>query len=123
MNETLPRTEHARAFMASTLIPAVFPTDTWDGATLMDGGAVWNTNLVSAVHRCRETVDEDSEITIDIVVCGYGGLDGSWEFKDSTTNNWLRRKDITDYHTSIGDVAGVMSAFPEVNFRYFLAPT
>lgn len=50
MNSSLPRNEHARAFLASTLIPAVFPSDTWDGHTLMDGGAVWNTNLVSAIH-------------------------------------------------------------------------
>jgi len=49
MNETLPRDEHARAFVASTLIPAVFPHDVWNGATLMDGGTVWNTNLVSAI--------------------------------------------------------------------------
>jgi predicted acylesterase/phospholipase RssA len=54
MDETLPRSEHTRAFMASTLIPAVFPTDHWGEATLMDGGTVWNSNLVSAVHRCRE---------------------------------------------------------------------
>jgi len=48
-NETLPRDQHARAFVASTLIPAVFPHDNWDGRALMDGGTVWNTNLVDAV--------------------------------------------------------------------------
>lgn len=46
--------------MASTLIPAVFPHDNWNGAALMDGGTVWNTNLVDAVMRCREQVDDDS---------------------------------------------------------------
>jgi len=35
----------------------------------MDGGTVWNTNLVSAVERCREIVDDDSQITLDVIVC------------------------------------------------------
>jgi predicted acylesterase/phospholipase RssA len=123
MDDSLPRSEHGRAFMASTLIPAVFPTDTWDGHTLMDGGAVWNTNLVSAIHKCREQVDTDDQITVDIVVCGYGGLDSTWEFQDDTLSNYLRRKSIDEYHSSISDVAHFKSAFPNVNFRYFLAPT
>jgi predicted acylesterase/phospholipase RssA len=123
MDDTLPRSEHTRAFLASTLIPAVFPTDTWDGHTLMDGGAVWNVNLVSAIHKCRNQVDSDKQITIDIVVCGYGGIDGSWEFKDDTLNNYMRNKQINEYHSSISDVAHFKGAFPDVNFRYFLAPS
>ena len=44
----------------------------------MDGGTIFNVNLVDAVHRCREQVDDDSEIVVDIVVCsGY----------DLTSNN------------------------------------
>ena len=35
----------------------------------MDGGTVWNTNLVSAVERCREIVEDDSQITLDVIVC------------------------------------------------------
>jgi hypothetical protein len=36
----------------------------------MDGGVAWGTNLVSAINRCKEQVDKDEEITMDIVVCG-----------------------------------------------------
>jgi predicted acylesterase/phospholipase RssA len=60
MNDTLPREDHARAFLASTLIPGVFEPDNWGKAVLMDGGTVYNTNLVSAVQQCREQVDDDS---------------------------------------------------------------
>jgi len=35
----------------------------------MDGGTVWNTNLVTAVERCREIVDRDEDITMDVVIC------------------------------------------------------
>lgn len=59
LNSSLPRSEHARAFVASTLIPAVFEPDNWGANLLMDGGAVWNTSLVSAIHQCRDQVDSD----------------------------------------------------------------
>ena len=123
LDSTLPRSEHARAFVASTLIPAVFTPDKWDSRVLMDGGAVWNTNLVSAIHQCRDQVDTDSQITVDIVVCGYGGMDSSWEFQDDMLSNWMRNKQINEFHSSISDVAHFKMAFPDVNFRYFLAPT
>ena len=77
-NETLPRAEQSRAFMASTLIPAVFEPDHWGSHVLMDGGTVWNTNLVSAIDRCREQVDDDSEIIVDIVICSSNSLDTNW---------------------------------------------
>ena len=57
----------------------------------MDGGTVWNTNLVSAVERCRETTDDDSEITLDIIICG--GSDMSISEKSSNAyENFLRFK-------------------------------
>lgn len=74
-NETMARDEQYRAFMSSALIPGVFESDKWGDYVLMDGGTVWNTNLVTAVQRCREQVDDDSQITLDIIVCGYPSLD------------------------------------------------
>ena len=58
-NETNP--EPIKAIISSASIPFVFPNQKWsDGSVVMDGGAVWNLNLVSAVLRCREQVDDDS---------------------------------------------------------------
>jgi len=122
-NETLAREEQYRAFMSSALIPGVFEPDHWGDYVLMDGGTVWNTNLVTAVQRCREQVDDDSEITVDIIVCGYPNLDQNWEFQNHAINNWLRYKDISDYHKDTRDVAEFMQAFPNVNFRYFVPPS
>jgi len=44
-----------KAALSSAAIPFVFPTQHWGAGTAMDGGTVWNTNLVSAVERCKET--------------------------------------------------------------------
>jgi hypothetical protein len=36
---------------------------------MMDGGTVWNTNLASAVERCRELVTNDEDIIMDVITC------------------------------------------------------
>ena len=57
----------------------------------MDGGVAWNTNLVSAVERCREMVDDDSEIVLDIINCDSHKL-ATWKKIDekNTFANLLR---------------------------------
>jgi len=46
--------------VASSSIPFAFPHQNINGRIFMDGGTVWNTNVVSAIERCREQVDDDS---------------------------------------------------------------
>lgn len=58
--------------VSSAAIPFAFPYITHKGDPdfyTSDGGVAWGTNIVSAVDRCREQVDDDSQITIDVVVC------------------------------------------------------
>lgn len=43
-----------RRVVSSASIPFVFPHQLIDNMTLMDGGTVWNINMVSAIERCRE---------------------------------------------------------------------
>jgi len=89
----------------------------------MDGGTIWNTNLVSAIHRCREIVDRDEDIILDIVLAGSNELE-SWESEDKQTlNNYLRYRDVSTYHTGISDVHNFMLAFGDVDFRYYVEPT
>ena len=59
----------------------------------MDGGTVWNTNLVSAVERCKEIVKNESEITLDIIVCDTNKLD-KWNDVKNGLNNYLRFQDV-----------------------------
>lgn len=46
--------------VSSASIPFIFPHRKIGNNVLMDGGTVWNTNLVSAVDRCLELVDDES---------------------------------------------------------------
>lgn len=84
-NETIK--DPVKAVVSSASIPFVFPSQIWPNGTddnpdseelvCMDGGTIYNTNIVSAIERCRETVDSDKDITIDIIICDSPNL-GAW---------------------------------------------
>jgi hypothetical protein len=70
----------------------------------MDGGTVYNTNLVSAINRCKEIVGEDeSKIILDIVVCSSNTLP-KYEDKKNALNNYLRFKDAKTYNDDMADI-------------------
>jgi predicted acylesterase/phospholipase RssA len=124
MNEMEDTSDPIKAIISSASIPFVFPSQVWaDGRVAMDGGAAWSVNLVSAVHRCREIVDDDSLINLDIVTVHGGKKQEAWDNKGETASNWLRYEDIKEHYNSIADVYEFQQAFPKVNFRYYVEPT
>lgn len=60
--------------VASAAIDGVFPPVLRDGRTLVDGGSIWNSNIVSAVDSCRELGYDDTDIIIDYVLCRSNDL-------------------------------------------------
>jgi len=113
-----------KAVLSSAAIPFVFPNQHWPQNYYdMDGGTVWNLNLVSAVKRCREIVDDDSKITIDIIVCHAGKKFSDWEDKDKAIGNFMRYKEIKDVYSSNADIWLFQQAYPDVNFRYYVEPS
>ena len=69
--------EIIKGVVSSASIPFIFPHQEWKDRDLvmMDGGTIWNTNLVSAVERCQKDIGaSESGITIDIIVCGHNGF-------------------------------------------------
>lgn len=78
MNETW--SDLPKAVVSSASIPVLFPHTDWTEKDLamIDGGVDWDINLVSAIHRCREVVDDDSKIIIDIVLADHGAGGPNW---------------------------------------------
>ena len=81
-----------KGILSSASIPFVFPDQKWPQFNMVgiDGGTVWNTNLVSAVQRCREKVDDDSKITVDILVCFGYDIDKDFRTSGNTIDNFIR---------------------------------
>jgi predicted acylesterase/phospholipase RssA len=68
-DETISK-DIVKVVLSSSAIPFVFPNQKWDdGSVMMDGGTVWNTNIISAIQKCRAHVDDDSQINVDIITC------------------------------------------------------
>ena len=88
----------------------------------MDGGTVWNINLVTAIERCRELVDDDSKVTIDLMLTITPIL-VEYEFNANTIHNILRKRAIHAFYNYFNDVVEFKRAYPKVNFRYLVQPS
>lgn len=122
-NETTD--DPAKAILSSASIPFAFPFQDWTidnkQVIAIDGGSVWNTNLVSAVERCMEIVDDESKVTLDIIECTGYEL-APWKDRNDALNNILRYQDVKGFHDDTADINEFKQAFPKVNYRYFVAP-
>ena len=103
--------EFPRAALASSSIPFVFPNQQIGGRVLMDGGTVWNTNIASAIDRCRETVGRDEDITMDIIICDDDKL-STINATGNTISNFLRYWSVSGFNKALSDVSEMRRAFP-----------
>jgi len=116
---TVPFEEMAERVVASASIPFVFPHRHIKNWTLMDGGTVWNSNLVSAKERCQEIVGDDlSNIVMDVIILGQTTLNESLTTTGDSISNFLRYRDISSYYNNINDVAEFMDQYPNITYRY-----
>lgn len=125
-NETV--SNPAKAIISSSSLPFIFPHQIWedqngDKIVCMDGGTVWNTNLVTAIQRCREQVDDDSEITLDVIDCGSPDSVSSWKDNNNAASNYQRYRNIQSYTSDSNDLYEFLEAFPNITLRYYVTPS
>lgn len=84
--------EVAFAAKSSSSIPFVFPPHIWpDRGVFVDGMTGWNINTTSGVEQCRELVDNDSDIIVDVYIIGDNEKAAPIvESDDSTFENYMR---------------------------------
>jgi len=122
-NETIY--DPAKATMSSGSIPLAFPQVKWQKEDwfMGDGGAMHTFNIVSAIQRCRELVDDDSKISLDVILTlSQPGSIAPYPKHNLTLDlDNLRRKHTIhkNYHDA-RDLAEYMKGFPDVNFRYLV---
>jgi hypothetical protein len=89
----------------------------------MDGGAAWNTNLISAIDRCLEVVDDDSKIVLDVIICDDAHIKTSSVDTTNAISNFLRYYSIKHAYGSLNDILEFKRARPKVNYRYIVIPS
>ena len=69
-DETMDPKLQGETVAASASIPVAFyPTTSIKGLQLVDGGTYSDLNLQDAINKCREVVDNDEDITVDVIMC------------------------------------------------------
>ena len=121
-NETIA--DMPRATLSSGSIPGAFPPQPWPefDVTCIDGGTLWNNNFMSAIQRCREIVDNDSDIIVDMVGPFELTL-GNWTHTHNALSNHLRHQSIKKFSTHHDQLREFLSAFPDIDFRYLVYPS
>ena len=70
---------------------------------LVDGSTYSNLSVGDPIQRCREEVENDSDIIIDVILCYATPIEVSnWEMKQTRWKTAIdfynRRKEIHNYH-------------------------
>ena len=129
--KTTPYDQFSDVVLASSSIPGVFPATVYPDArapsgkfVFIDGGVVWGAPLAGAINRCKEIVDEESKITVDILITHTEHMNIEPHTNQThTADNWFRNRDIKNYENGLAGVLKFMVDFPDVNFRHFAIPS
>lgn len=112
-----------KACVSSASLPGLFLPTLYDGGVYVDGGTAMGLDAMSAVEKCLELVDEDSQITMDIILLDRFASPVKELDDQDTILNMLRMHEIKHYYKGLENVITVMMAHPDVNYRYILEPS
>ena len=107
---------------ASASIPFAFEPTHFNGHWYMDGGTVWNVNLVDAVDKCVDMGYDEEHIVLDIAITEFLHMDQE-EDVGTTISNFERKRAIRKYYKTMNDVAEFARSRPNVNYRHFFKPS
>ena len=88
----------AQAAVSSSSIPGIFPPQHFKGMVLMDGGTIWDVDLLSAVEQCLNVVDSEEDIIIDIAICGDETMKKEEEVSKDAIFNWFRSEQVHRFY-------------------------
>jgi predicted acylesterase/phospholipase RssA len=110
--------------VASSSIPFAFPPLYRDDNFYIDGGCVWNLDISGAIRRCKEVVENDEDIILDIILCSSYNLTEPGELKKfKPLDHFIRAQEIMEWHSLMADLDNQMDFYPAVNYRYILGPS
>jgi len=107
----------------SSSIPGIFPYQVYGKYAFQDGGVTKMFDLPGAVQRCLEIVDNQADITVDIITVSNPKLEDV-EFNGYNTLQMLwRYLSITWFHIGDREFLEGYQDYPNVNFRYVIRPS
>ena len=122
-NESMSREDLLVAIKASAALPALFPYVNINGEQFIDGGVLLGLDVDGAVERCREMVEHDSDIIVDILLCSGDSIRKSSQKGDKTLEMLGRFIQIHFYSTALDHLLHAFEDNPDIFFRYVIMPT
>lgn len=122
-NESLGREDFITAVLASAALPALFPYIKINGDVFVDGGVLLGLDVDGAVERCREIVEHDADIIVDVLLCSGASLPKVDQDGDKTLQMLGRFLEIHFYSNALDHLLHAYEDNPEVYFRYVIMPT
>lgn len=88
----------------------------------MDGGTAYNVNIEAAVRQCRELVEDDSQIIMDMFICDAPDFPEAQEAIKSTHSyeQFHYSRQLHKYYNGIDSTVQMMRAIPDVQYRYIV---
>lgn len=68
-DESLTLEERVDAIISSAAVPFAFPYEVIDSQALVDGSLFSTISIGDPIARCREEVENDSDIIVDVIMC------------------------------------------------------
>lgn len=112
-----------KQIVSSASLPGLFLPTLLDGGVYVDGGTAMGLDAISAVEKCLELVDDESQITLDIILLDRFAATPGEEDDGDTIMNMLRLHEMKSYYKGLENVMTTMLSHPNVNYRYILEPS
>jgi len=110
--------ELPQAVLASASVPGFFPPQSFKGHFLVDGMTAWNTNAQQAIDRCREIVEHDRDIIIDVITIGVSDDQKEIVETGHTSSNFLRSRNIKSAHNGGDALDEQIRSHPDIYWRH-----
>mmetsp|Transcript_8287 Transcript_8287/g.13862 ORF Transcript_8287/g.13862 Transcript_8287/m.13862 type:complete len:208 (+) Transcript_8287:533-1156(+) len=122
--DDLEPSEYPTAIVASSSFPVAFPPTKFKGRELIDGGSVWNLNIISALDKCVQLgYERDEDIVLDVILLDPMGIPKLDSTKGlSTKDYYFRYNAIKGQMKAANDIVEFLQSRQSINYRYLVFP-
>lgn len=109
------------AALWSSSVPIFFKYRNYQDRTFIDGG--WSgegLDVEDAIFRCREIVDSDEQITVDVLFATNISFSEVTKNDFSAFQIYQRQKSVQSFGSSTRAYSSGVDAYPKVNYRYVM---
>ena len=120
--------ERVACIISSSAISFAFPPQNIDDMMLVDGSLFSTVSIGDPIERCREEVENDEDIIIDVILCFETLFDiEAWNYDEmrwkTAYDIYGRRKEIYHFYYYEEDFLRMTRGYHDVNFRHLIAPS